>query len=1287
MNFLTVLAEFGDAGGARRTAVHSGNMGDVLYSLPTIAALGADRLILNLVDDPGVGGRRLDRASAEFLAPLLLAQPGIRSVAIAAVPAELSVFFGRNEGEKLVSRGLPLERVDARALGVDHCLDRFRLMAADEMHLIDAHARAMGVSVDGRPAFLALESPSDPLPNDAIILSLTPRYRHLPSTFFAELLEGLGPVFLIGRPEEQSVYRGIPGTFVTSRVGVELAHLIGSGRLFVGTPSLPYAIAEGLKVKRVVDVPAWPLNAFPLGADGWMLPTDLTAARLLVKELLEGDRPRTLFARWPTERARPVEADHPTPVLVVQIAWGPGETFNPDDARIEGIELNRSHHLIRMAIPALPPSVRALGLGLSGYNGWLGISSLHVSDAAGQILWSADATELLHGTIDVPAITVRASDDPAEILWDQFDAGAHLILPIPRDGLAALGAGGDLVFALRTVPSQRWPALYRSLKAEANDLAHHAKAHAHEMVMAESAAAQDIERASDAAAHEADRVLQLLDTVEHKQQQIDAFVRSTSWRVTAPLRAATRILAGLPAAARRMIRDVVTRPSPPSPALPWSEPDAQVEGEREARVEPAPETPAEPVPETAWQVWGREGLQGLVSLLGSRERLDFRCAARPRVSIVLVLYNQAHFTLACLRSIQAHAGVLSELIIVDNASQDATSQLLGRIDGATILKNESNEGFLRAVNQAAQVAKAPFLLLLNNDARLLPQSLPVALYRLQDEPDIGAIGGQIILPDGSLQEAGSIIWRDGSCLGYSRGASPTTPEVMFTRDVDYVSGAFLLTRTALFRKLGGFDTAFAPAYYEETDFCMRLREAGHRVVYEPRVRILHYEFGSAVHRDDAVQLQKEHRIVFRRRHQNALAETHLPPEEGNELFARARPPRRERVLIIDDRIPDPSQGAGYPRAAAILRLIEAQGHFVTHYPLRAPCEEWGDVYRVVPRTVEVMLGLGQGGLAAFLRARAGYYSTVLISRPHNMAAVRELLADEPGLLGNARVIYDAEAVFALREQLQAETLGRPWTEAESAERIGREIGLAERADVILAVSKPEAAQFAANGHTDVRILGHRVEIRPTPEIPEERRGLLFVGRLEEDGSPNVDSVLWFVEHVLPEITARLGWTPPLILAGRDGAASLQRLRGHPSVQFLGAQDTLEPWYASARLFIAPSRFASGIPHKIHEAAAHGLPCVVSPVLAEQLDWQDGGELLVGVGANGFAEACSRLLRDDGLWRNIRGRALKRLASDCSEAYFQATLADVFASAGVSRVSPRPADGPEAAPSELLGSSQ
>ena len=150
-----------------------------------------------------------------------------------------------------------------------------------------------------------------------------------------------------------------------------------------------------------------------------------------------------------------------------------------------------------------------------------------------------------------------------------------------------------------------------------------------------------------------------------------------------------------------------------------------------------------------------------------------------------------------------------------------------------MLRMERNIGFLRGCNLALADVTAPALLFFNNDIELGHGAVAAALARLGSAAEIGAVGAKIIRTNGVLQEAGSIIWNEGTTIGYMRDAAPLAPEANFVRDVDYCSAVFLLCRTALVRQLGGFDEAFAPAYFEDADLCVRMIGAGYRIVYDP----------------------------------------------------------------------------------------------------------------------------------------------------------------------------------------------------------------------------------------------------------------------------------------------------------------------------------------------------------------------------------------------------------------------------------------------------------------------
>ena len=314
----------------------------------------------------------------------------------------------------------------------------------------------------------------------------------------------------------------------------------------------------------------------------------------------------------------------------------------------------------------------------------------------------------------------------------------------------------------------------------------------------------------------------------------------------------------------------------------------------------------------------------LSTLLNSGHRIVLSTVDNPEVTVIVVLYNGAELTCECLASLQRTGeGPPREIIVVDNGSTDQTRALLERIDGLRVVFNDENFHFVRAVNQAAHLARGRLLLLLNNDVAIAPRSIETAANLLTKNPHYGAVGAKLVLPDGSLQEAGSIIWSDGSCVGYGRGESPSALAVEFRREVDYCSGAFLMVRRELFERLGALDEVFAPAYYEETDLCMRIRAAGYAVVYEPTIEITHFEFGSSVTSAEALALQARNNKIFRERHPGALAAYHYPLPSS--VFKARNASSGRRILVIDDRAPYPWLGAGYPRMTDLICELGVEG--------------------------------------------------------------------------------------------------------------------------------------------------------------------------------------------------------------------------------------------------------------------------------------------------------------------------------------------------------------------------
>jgi GT2 family glycosyltransferase/2-polyprenyl-3-methyl-5-hydroxy-6-metoxy-1,4-benzoquinol methylase len=640
-------------------------------------------------------------------------------------------------------------------------------------------------------------------------------------------------------------------------------------------------------------------------------------------------------------------------------------------------------------------------------------------------------------------------------------------------------------------------------------------------------------------------------------------------------------------------------------------------------------------------------LQGYLQI---GEKLAFPvCDGNPVLSIVIVLYNKAELSLACLRSLHRSTYRDYEVVIVDNHSSDATDRLLASLQNVVIIRNSENVHFLRANNQALSKVRGTYLLLLNNDTELAENAIERAVQTIRETPDCGALGAKLVHPDGTLQEAGCIVWRDGSCLGYGRGEDPADLVYNFMRETDYCSGAFLMTHTELFSRHGGFDTRYVPAYYEEADYCLWLQEEGYSVVYDPRVVVHHFEFGSGSS-DAGIALQRRNQALFSEKHAMRLISQHdqLHAQLHDARFSQhAR--KRKRILFIEDRVPHRDQGAGFPRSNLIVQQMVELECQVTVYPINFPVDEVVElIYRDLDPRVEVMDGYGLSCLQSFLAGRPAYYDVVWVSRPHSMAALKNLL---PVWAEGARVIYDAEAIFVQREIEQRRILNNEVIDSNAClDLIEQEIKQACGANAVVTVSENDAKKFREFGFSRLHVLGHFVDIKPTPAGYAERTGLLFVGNLDYDSTPNADSLVWFVKNVWPTLKREL----PDLTLDIVGSCESVLVRGLASenIHVHGRVKNCEPFFNRARLFIAPTRFSSGIPLKIIEAAAFGVPIVATTLLADQLGWTPDVELwAVEADPIRFSEAVIRAYHDKSEWERVKESALQKIRSELSQKIF------------------------------------
>lgn len=644
----------------------------------------------------------------------------------------------------------------------------------------------------------------------------------------------------------------------------------------------------------------------------------------------------------------------------------------------------------------------------------------------------------------------------------------------------------------------------------------------------------------------------------------------------------------------------------------------------------------------------------LQNFLNSTETLQIKPSAEPLVSIIIAVYNKPEFLFQCLKSIINWADVPYEVIVWDDASTVKMDPLYDRVTGAKIIKSVENLNFVLANNEAAKHASGEYLLLLNSDAQISGGALSTSIDIMQARPDVGVVGGCLILPDGTVQEAGNVVWNDASCAGIGRGLHPGDHRLLNASLVDYCSGAFFLTSRKLWNEVGGFDPDFAPAYYEETDFCLRLRSKGWNIAYNPDARIFHYEFATNG-KSAATDRMTKNRNMLLSKHRKVL-ETHHGANDWKQYFQKGRHKAiKERCLFIDDEMPSSTSGSGLPRAREIMDYLNSAEREVSMLATNVTNKKHKAPRPSELKWVNELRFESQEDIKSFLTEEIFEFDVIFVSRPHNKQLLDSVIPPDKQASGCERplIVYDAEAIFAEREILKHNVLyGYDMPEDQQRSLLKQEIDLMT-ADIITAVSENDARKICSH-LKDVATLSinYATNRRPGKSGFAEREGQLFVGPIWMDDTPNADGIYWMVDEVLP-----LLWKRQRIQLRMAGHLETRRLYEHLSsdLRHLGPVDDLDPLFDKARVFVCPIRFAAGTSLKALDAMAAGLPMVCTPLMAKQLNAEHGKHVLTASSPQEFADMILRLHEDESLWGTIRQNALTFIAENYSRSRFESSL--------------------------------
>lgn len=662
--------------------------------------------------------------------------------------------------------------------------------------------------------------------------------------------------------------------------------------------------------------------------------------------------------------------------------------------------------------------------------------------------------------------------------------------------------------------------------------------------------------------------------------------------------------------------------------------------------------------ENVYRVLGRRGLDAaqtarqpqapqkrrsaaLASLRSRFPPLVFPDSDKPKVSIVIPVFNQFFFTYQCLASLLRHWPAASaEVIVVDDASADETLWIKDLVQGVRLIRNRSNQGYIESCNRGASRARGEYLLLLNNDTLLTPGAVDELLQTF-DDAKVGLAGSKLLYPNGQLQEAGCIVWRDATAWNYGRLEDPESPDFNYRRQVDYCSGASIMIPRAIWDELGGFDRHYRPAYYEDADLCLRIRQAGYDVVYQPLSVVIHCE-GISSGKDPekgikAYQLRNQQR--FLKRWHSQLQE-HRP--RGVQAALERDRGCRKRALFIDATTPTPDQDAGSTVAMAHMKILQAMGFRVTFIPidnfaLSSPYTR--DLQR---SGIEAIYHPHYSDLEDFLQRRPGEFDLIYLHRyttaEEALPILRRRAPGVPILFNNADLHY-------LRKMREVGLNPSPAQYEAIEQEKARELEVVRAVDCTIVCNSAEIdilRQEAPGARLHYLPWVIEAERRALPSF-SRRAGFMFLGGFGHP--PNLDAIQYFVSFVMPLVRARMPGVA-LHIYGSKMPEEVFNLAAE-DILIEGFVPDLSAAFDRHRVSIAPLRFGAGFKGKLATSLAHGVPVVGSSVAVEGTGTSHGAQVLVADDPESFAAELTRVYSDRKLWARMSGAGRRYVIDNLS----------------------------------------
>ena len=631
----------------------------------------------------------------------------------------------------------------------------------------------------------------------------------------------------------------------------------------------------------------------------------------------------------------------------------------------------------------------------------------------------------------------------------------------------------------------------------------------------------------------------------------------------------------------------------------------------------------------------------------------------PEVSIIVPAYNKFELTYHCIASIALAFNKTSyEVILADDCSTDDTSEAESIIENLVISRNPENLRFLRSCNRASEVAKGDYIIFLNNDTEVTSFWIDELVNKMKSDSSIGLTGSKLLNLDGTLQEAGGIVWENGQPWNVGRNVNPLMPEYNYAREVDYLTGAAMCIRTDIWQEVGAFSEELVPCYYEDTDLAFKVREAGYKTVYVPHSVVTHFEGQS--HGTDVTKGLKRYQVINEKTFRQKWFKQFRNNGKASMDNLRFEKDRNidQRVLVIDYASPMPNKDAGSYAAIQEMKLIQSLGFKVTFVP--ANLAHFGKYTTELQKLgIEVLYAPFYHSLDHVLDTRLGEMDAVYITRYH----IAQECIDKIQQRSSAKVVFNNADLHFLREMRAALKYGRDDEQLSKALATREEeLTVCRKSDAILCYNATEHAVITSHilEADKLHITPWVLEEKAAGPAFKDRQGIAFLGGFNH--TPNGEAVKYLVNDIMPLLEKQR----PDITLYVYGSNMPEEYKAYETnnVKMVGFAETLDGVYHDHRVFVAPLLSGAGIKGKVLESMAYKLPTVLTDVAAEGTGLTHGISTLIAEKPEEWVEAIIKLYDDEMLWNKFADNSQTLVEAKFSFEHGHKVFKEIFASVGL-----------------------